>query len=59
MARKIEIIENIEEEKEKFEKEFYGTVEYFLTEEHLKALKDGKCLATEVNAEYAVFIVLD
>lgn len=58
MMEKIEIIENTEEEKEKFEKDYYGTGTYYLTKEHLKALEEGKCLAAEINNEYAIFIEL-
>lgn len=54
----IEIIENTEAEKEKFEKDYYGASTYYLATEHLKALLEGKCLATEINGEYAIFIEL-
>lgn len=35
----------------------YGSEEYILTEADIKALKNGKCLATDINlGEYAIFI---
>ena len=55
---RIEIIENTEKEKGKFEKNYWGTGTYYLTKEHLKALSEGKCLATTINGEYAIFIEL-
>lgn len=55
---KIQIIENTEKKKEKFEKNYWGTGTYYLTKKHLKALSEGKCLATDINNEYAIFIEL-
>ena len=56
---KFEVIENTDKEREKFEKHLYGSQRYFLTREDLKALSEGKCLATEINNEYAIFIELE
>ena len=53
-----EIIENTDKARNKFEKHLYGSDRYFLTREDLKALAEGKCLATEINNEYAIFIEL-
>lgn len=53
-----EIIENSNKSRDDFEKHLYGSVRYFLTKDDLKALSEGKCLATEINDEYAVFIEL-
>ena len=54
-----EIIENTDKARDKFEEHLYGSNRYFLTREDLKALSEGKCLATEINNEYAIFIELD
>ena len=53
-----EIIENTDKARENFEKYFYGFQRYYLTPDDLKALSEGKCLATEINDEYAIFIEL-
>lgn len=55
---KLEIIENTDKAREDFEKYYYGSQRYFLKEEDLKTLKEGKCLATDINDEYAIFIEL-
>ena len=54
-----EIIENTDKAIDEFEKHLYGSQRYFLTREDLKALSEGKCLATEINNEYAIFIELE
>lgn len=56
---KFEIIENTDKAKENFEKHFHGFQRYYLTADDLKALSEGKCLATEINDEYAIFIELE
>lgn len=53
-----EIIENTDKARDEFEKHLYGSGRYFLTREDLKALSEGKCLATDINDEYAIFIEL-
>ena len=55
---KFEIIENTDKARKNFEKYFYGSQRYYLTADDLKALSEGKCLATEINDEYAIFIEL-
>ena len=54
----LEIIENTDKARDEFEKHLYGSNRYFLTKEDLKGLSEGKCLATEINDEYAIFIEL-
>ena len=54
-----DIIENTDKARDEFEKHLYGSQRYFLTREDLKALSEGKCLATEINNEYAIFIELE
>ena len=56
---KFEIIENTDKAKENFKKYFYDSQRYYLTADDLKALSEGKCLATEINDEYAIFIELE
>ena len=56
--REFEIIENTDKERDQFEEPLYGSQRYYLTKEDLKALSEGKCLATEINNEYAIFIEL-
>ena len=56
--REFEIIENTDKERDQFEEHLYGSQRYYLTKEDLKALSEGKCLATEINNEYAIFIEL-
>ena len=53
-----EIIENTDEARDQFEKHLYGSGNYVLTKDNLKALAEGKCLATDINNEYAIFIEL-
>ena len=53
-----EIIENTDKARNEFEKHLYGSNRYFLTRDDLKALSKGKCLATDINNEYAIFIEL-
>lgn len=53
-----EIIENTDKARNEFEKHLYGSNRYFLTRDDLKALSEGKCLATDINNEYAIFIEL-
>lgn len=55
---KFEIIENTDKARENFEKYFYGSQRYYLTADDLKALSEGKCLATDINSEYVIFIEL-
>ena len=50
-----EIIENTDKARDQFEKHLYGSGNYVLTKDNLKALAEGKCLATEINNEYAIF----
>lgn len=54
-----EIIENTDKARIKFEEHFYGSDRYFITKGDLKALLEGKCLASEINGEYAIFIELE
>ena len=54
-----EVIENTDKAREEFEKHLYGSGRYFLTKNDLKALLEGKCLAAEINNEYAIFIELE
>ena len=54
-----ETIENTDKAREEFEKYLYGSDRYFLTKDDLKALSKGKCLATDINNEYAIFIELE
>lgn len=54
-----EIIENTDKARENFEKNYFGFQRYYLTKKDLKALKEGKCLAAEINDEYAIFIELE
>lgn len=51
------IIENTEKAKEEFEEDFYGGGTYYITKEQIKALEEGKCLATSVNMEYSIIIM--
>ena len=53
-----EVIENTDKARDEFEKYLYGSDRYFLTKDDLKALSEGKCLATDINGEYAIFIEL-
>ena len=53
-----EVIENTDKARDEFEKHLYGSQRYFLTKDDLKALSEGKCLATDINNEYAIFIEL-
>lgn len=53
-----EIIENTDKARDEFEEHLYGSQRYYLTKEDLTALSEGKCLATEINNEYAIFIEL-
>ena len=53
-----EIIENTDKARDEFEKHLYGSGNYVLTKDDLKALSEGKCLATDINGEYAIFIEL-
>lgn len=53
-----EVIENTDKTRDEFEKHLYGSQRYFLTKDDLKALSEGKCLAAEINNEYAIFIEL-
>lgn len=59
IMKDFEIIENTDKARDEFEEHLYGSDRYFLTREDLKALLAGKCLATEINNEYAIFIELD
>ena len=59
IMKDFEIIENTDKARDEFEEHLYGSDRYFLTREHIKALLAGKCLATEINNEYAIFIELD
>ena len=54
-----EIIENTDKEKDKYNEEFYGGQEYKITTEDIKALYEGKCLASEINQEYTIFIIME
>ena len=50
------IIENTEHARDEYG-HCYGSEEYILTEADIEALKNGKCLATDINlGEYAIFI---
>ena len=55
MSNEIEIIENTDEAKDRYDR-FYGESILELTNEHITALKQGKCLATN-DGEYSTFIV--
>ena len=35
-----------------------GAIAFIVKKDNLKALAEGKCLATEINGEYAIFIEL-
>lgn len=52
------VIENTDKARDEFEKHLYSSDRYFLTRDDLKALSEGKCLATDINDEYAIFIEL-
>ena len=54
-----EVIENTDKTRDEFEEHLYGSDRYFLTKEDLKALAEGKCLATDINNEYAIFIEIE
>ena len=54
-----EIIENTDEEKVKYNEEFYGMQEYRIDIDDIKALYEGKCLATDINQEYSIFIFME
>ena len=58
MKHFIKIIENTEEARDE-EGYLCGSVIYEISKEELKALQDGKCLSTEINNEYRIFIVLE
>ena len=51
------IIENTEEEKQEYCRHTYGGGEIVLSQEELKALSEGKCLAID-DDEYATFVTL-
>lgn len=53
---KVEIIENTEKAENEFGR-CYGSFKIELTDEEIEALKEGKELATTINAkEYTIFI---
>ena len=51
------IIENTDEAKDR-EGYLCGVQYYDISKEDLKALLEGKCLSSEVNDEYRIFITL-
>ena len=51
------IIENTDEAQDKYG-HLYGSATYEITKKDLEALLNGKQLATDINDEYSIFIVL-
>ena len=56
--KSFKIIDNTDEAKDK-EGWLYGGAEYVISKEELDALLKGKCLSTEINAEYRIFVRLE
>lgn len=50
------VIINDEDKKSRIENNFYGSTEFKLSRHEIEQLEQGKCLVTEINSEYAIFI---
>ena len=56
--KEFNIIENTDEARDE-EGWLYGGAIYGISKEDLKALQEGKCLSSEINDEYRIFIILE
>lgn len=60
IENRFSIIENTNEAQEEYGRYPYGYETYGITRKQIRALLDGKQLASDINlGEYAIFVVLD